>query len=442
MRITVNGYITHKEAEKYSDCADNYAYNKDTHRFAISDGVTKSFFPRIWSKILVDKFVALQGAADLSIEECQSKWLDKVTEKVNSPDVKWFTKNAFIQNKSGLATLVTLRFDRGNWYAKALGDSFLFFVPKGKNDFKDWVYLSSKYSSLKSEPVVFDSFPDYYSSREDKHGTENEISGKLEDGKFYLMTDALSEWLFDKKQEALDEIREKWTTQNEFELSINKLRQLGVLNNDDSSVLIIDMENDGKQEFKYMSVNVQDIKDLIKNEDKDDVKKEETFITEALKQKTPTLEIEDPKEPEEQEKINNEHVLQKVEDKLVAINKKINGLFLVNGVLIIFLISGLVYVSVSIKDFKQILSIVNEKEVLKELSTEEKNWDSPENDSMPEKELSDNAQQTIETVKRIYEKAMQEIEKEIKASELKPLSEADSLQLNKILKEHGITFGN
>ena len=322
MRITLRGFITHKEAEKYADCADNYAYSITNHRFAISDGVTKSFFPKIWSRILVDKFVALQGATDLSIEDCQSEWLQQVTKIATSPDVMWYTNNAFIQRKSGLATLVTLRFDKNMWYAKALGDSFLFFVPKGKNNFKDWVCLSSK-----PEPIAFDSYPDYYSSREEKNGIEKEITGKLEAGKFYLMTDALSEWLINEKGNALKEI-ETWVNQNVFEQRITDLRNKGLLNNDDSSILIIDIEKDGKQELTYKSVSVQNIDNLLENKGKNEIKKEKMDT-------------------------NNEQILQKIEESSIAIHKKINRSILVNVVLIL-IISGLVYIfSVNNKSSKQ-----------------------------------------------------------------------------------------
>jgi len=325
MRITLKGYITHKEAEKNSDCADNYAYNTTNHRFAISDGVTKSFFPKIWSRILVDKFVSLQGATDLSIEDCQSEWLQHVTKIATLPDAMWFTTNAFNQRKSGLATLVTLRFDKNRWYAKALGDSFLFFIPKGKTNFKDWVYLSSRYISSKPEPIIFDSYPDYYSSREEKNGIEKEIEGKLETGRFYLMTDALSEWLINEKEKALKEI-EAWINQDVFEQKITDLRHKGLLNNDDSSILIIDIEKDGKQELTYKSVSVQKIDDLLESKEKNEVKKE-TMDT------------------------NNEQILQKIEESSKAIHKKINRLILVNIVFIV--ICGLLVFSVNIKDTNQ-----------------------------------------------------------------------------------------
>ena len=381
----------------------------------------------------MDEFVALEGAANLSIKSCQDKWLKEVTEKVKLPDVKWFTKNAFIQRKSGLATLVTLRFDEGNWYAKALGDSFLFFIPQGKNNFEDWVYLSSKYSSSKPESVVFDSYPDYYSSREEKNGTEKEISGKLKAGRFYLMTDALSEWVFNEKQKALNEIRRKWNSQSEFECSIDELRQLNSINNDDSSILIIDLEDDGKKEFKYKTIDVKKIDDLIKNEKKDDVKEEETINIGVLKkQETPILEVETRKKSEEQENIsaekstynNNEQLTQKIEEKFVVINKKVNGLLLLNGVLFL-VICGLFYVfSENIKDLKQRLPIKNEEVSLKasgqaESTMEQNYWKQVQ-------ELPDIAK-FIKNGMEISNKAKKDNNEEISKSELTPISKEDSL---------------
>jgi len=292
MKITVKGYITCKDAENYSDCADNYACNAETNRFAISDGVTKSFFPQIWSKILVENFVALKGATEFSIEDCQSEWLKQVTEKITCPNVKWFTRNAFSRQESGLATFVSLYFDKEKWVAHTLGDSFLFFIPKGRDEcFDDWVKLSSK-----SEPVIFDNFPDYYSSREKAHGEVKLHEGTLEEGTFYLMTDALAEWVFNEKENALNEVREKWNTQSDFQTSVNELRELQKLNNDDSSVLIIDIKDDGKPEFSYVPVTVTEIKDLIKKETENASLADETLdgskVIEASVQPSENLENE------------------------------------------------------------------------------------------------------------------------------------------------------
>lgn len=283
MKIKIRGFITHKVAENYSDCADRYAVNTDNNRFAIADGVSKSFFPDIWADILVNDFVLSNHIENkYFIDSCQFKWRAEVEKKVQSPDVKWYTKNAFIKNASGLATFVTLRFEKDKWFATALGDSFLFFIPNKNIGFDDWVKISSK-----PEPVVFDSFPDYYSSRNQEYGKEKKAESDLSEGTFYLMTDALSEWVFSKKEEAIDEINNKWNSQNDFEHSVNELRNLNYLNNDDSAILIINLANDGKQELTYESVDVQNFNELVVKEkemlekQKKVEEKEESFITEA-----------------------------------------------------------------------------------------------------------------------------------------------------------------
>lgn len=285
MKITIRGYITHKMAEHYSDCADRYAANMKSNRFAIADGVSKSFFPDIWADILVNNFVSAEKENEFSIEKCQSEWLKQVSEKLQSSDAKWYTKNAFIKKESGLATFVTLRFESNKWFANALGDSFLFFVPKENAGFDDWIKLSSKPS-----PVVFDSFPDYYSSRNKAHGNEVKIEQDLVAGTFYLMTDALSEWVFNQKEKAIDEIKEKWDSQNEFERCINELRSLNQLNNDDSAILTIEIEEDEKSELSYEKTDIQYLYGLIKNEKETltqevQEEKKESFIEEVKVEK-------------------------------------------------------------------------------------------------------------------------------------------------------------
>jgi hypothetical protein len=264
MRLSLKGFITCKDAERYSDCADHYAYNMEAHRFAISDGVTKSFFPKLWSKILVEQSVASSGAAVLPMEHCQDEWLSIVTQKMSEPDVKWFTRNAFVCKDPGLATLVTLSFDDDNliWTAEAIGDSFLFFVPDTvKNDFEKWDKLSSK-----PDPVEFDNYPDYLSSRGNGRGEKREMAGYLVPGTFYLMTDALSEWLFNEQSEALRIIDEEWNDQKTFELSIARLRAAGRLHNDDTSALIIRLDDDNIWDICDGDIDVTDLDELIEAE--------------------------------------------------------------------------------------------------------------------------------------------------------------------------------
>ncbi|AKQ46404.1 hypothetical protein TH63_13480 [Rufibacter radiotolerans] len=268
MQISINGYITHKKGELYSDCRDSYAWDKSCHKFAISDGVSKSFFPGIWSQTLVNNFVNVKEVIETDyILKCQEEWLNQVKEIVLKPDARWYTKNAFNRNSPGLATFVGLQFfeKEKKWTAYALGDSFLFFLPKGWNDFeKDCVKLSSK-----STPIEFDNYPDYLSSIGDKHkGKRQRLKGKLESGTFYLMTDALAEWFLNSKEIALHNIN-IWRNQADFERFVDITREGGKLSNDDSAILIINVIDDGERDIVYTPTNVSVLAELIAKQGKD-----------------------------------------------------------------------------------------------------------------------------------------------------------------------------
>ena len=57
MLVSVKGFIYHKTAENFSDCFDRYGVNASANKFAISDGITQSFFPDIWAEQLIDFYI-------------------------------------------------------------------------------------------------------------------------------------------------------------------------------------------------------------------------------------------------------------------------------------------------------------------------------------------------------------------------------------------------
>lgn len=266
MKISFKAFISPKEAELFYDCADRYAINKEHNKFAISDGLSKSFFPKVWAETLVNNWVEKEWESDENyVEHCQQDWLEKVTEIVNKPDTKWFTRNAFNRKEAGLATFVGLQFyeksKKWYWKANALGDSFLFFVPSNLKEFETEVLkLSSK-----SEPIVFDNFPDYLSSIGNKHhGAKQPKGAVLNEGTFFLMTDALAEWFINEQKNAIHKT-EVWQSQDDFERFIAEER-LSKLGNDDSAILIIKVADNKKDDITYEPENVSDINDLIDKE--------------------------------------------------------------------------------------------------------------------------------------------------------------------------------
>ncbi|MEP5935356.1 MAG: hypothetical protein ABJ218_09570, partial [Winogradskyella arenosi] len=253
------------------------------------------------------------------ILDCQKAWLNQVTEIVNKPDVKWFTKNAFNRKESGLATFVGLRFfkKKKEWYwkANALGDSFLFFIPKKLENFsKECIVLSSK-----QNPIVFDNFPDYLSSIGNNHKGEKQIQENLlTSGTFYLMTDALAEWFLNEKENAINKI-EVWQNQKDFERFVNEERHNKKLGNDDSAILTIKIEEDNKSELTYVLKDVSDINELIKVQQKENEVSEKNKAQEFIllnKNSNSELPSEDikqeaPVENESPEEIKTENEKQK-----------------------------------------------------------------------------------------------------------------------------------
>jgi len=266
MKVSIKGFITCKSAEQYIDCADNYAVNKSSHRFSVSDGVSKSFFPKVWSEILVTQFVERTDLKENElIKVCQEEWQKRIDEIVSLPDTKWFTKSQYNRKDPALATFVGLQFfeKEKKWSASALGDSFLFFVPNGFKDYqKELVKLSSK-----TEPIVFDNFPDYLTSIGGSHkGRAKEKSGNLRNGTFYLMTDALAEWFIKEGENAIGKIT-VWKSQADFERFITQAIEENQLTNDDCAILCIELTEVEKKGIDYPKIQVTDLNDLITDQE-------------------------------------------------------------------------------------------------------------------------------------------------------------------------------
>ncbi len=273
MEVSIKGFIYHKTAEKYADCFDRIGVNVKTNKLAISDGVSKSFFPDIWAELLVEFFLKNEGRINIAnIDEykaIQNEWLKKVSEIVNKPNQKYFVRNFFIQGRPAAATFVGLHFYKDNtslkWEAVALGDSFLFFIPKDveniNENFNKVIHLSSK------NDFEFNNFPDFFDSRSHTHkGRISQREYNLTGGTFYLMTDALAEWFISEKQAAIQEIS-KWKSQDTFEKSVIQLRKT-TLYNDDSAILIVNIEEDNIPEIHYKEILVTKLDELIETENK------------------------------------------------------------------------------------------------------------------------------------------------------------------------------
>jgi hypothetical protein len=298
MKVNIKGFITSKSAEQYIDCADNYAVNINSHRFSVSDGVSKSFFPKVWSEILAGQFVERTDLKESElIKVCQDEWQKRIDEIVSLPETKWFTKTQYSRKDPALATFVGLQFleKEKKWSASALGDSFLFFVPKGYKDYqKELVKLSSKV-----EPIVFDNFPDYLTSIGESHkGRAKEKGGNLRNGTFYLMTDALAEWFIKEEENAIGKIT-VWKSQADFERFIAQAIDENQLTNDDCAILCVELSEADRNGIKYEKIQVTDLNDLINDQEAEKEKIIQKKLTEEKPKQENEGEIQKAKELED-----------------------------------------------------------------------------------------------------------------------------------------------
>lgn len=268
MRFNIKGFITSKSQESYSDCADNYAFDIGNNRFAISDGVSISFFSEIWSRILTHRYVENQAPIDAKfLSDCQDEWKKSVVEIVKKPEAKWFVKAKYNKQEFAAATFIGLQFieEELKWMVQSIGDSFLFFIPKDCTDYEKIITYPTE------KGFVFDNYPNYLASIDNNHRGKRHISTKknLEEGTFFLMTDAIAEWFVNELKENVEKAVDlllNIENQEHFLQIIHTKRSDNSLKNDDTTILIIEVIDDKQPGFHYSIDYFSDLDELINDE--------------------------------------------------------------------------------------------------------------------------------------------------------------------------------
>ena len=132
-RVQVRAFIVQKMSEPFQYCEDHYAISKNRERFAIADGATMSFFSRIWAKELTNNFFNDSRGRGSFVEKSKKEWLSFVEKFVEeSKDI--YALNRYHMGDIASATFVGLELSLPSkkWTAQAIGDSFLFFIRRGK----------------------------------------------------------------------------------------------------------------------------------------------------------------------------------------------------------------------------------------------------------------------------------------------------------------------
>lgn len=197
---TLNLFNVGKHPEEPRKSQDAVDVNETMGLYAIADGVSRSFFPDIWSKLIVyqfceashemlDRLFEGQGIASW-LSPLQKHWRQFVAEKIEisgRPELR----NRLLKRDNAATTFVGLQIypyqHIGKWRAIIVGDSLLMHIRSNQ-------LLGSH---IKNHPSQFSSFPDTIKSYPgDQFDTVKIVMGEWEHGdEFILVTDAIGQWM-------------------------------------------------------------------------------------------------------------------------------------------------------------------------------------------------------------------------------------------------------
>ena len=276
--MKLRGFITHKAAEYYSDCADYFRICPRTKRVAVSDGVSQSIMPAEWARILVDSFVNEEWAPGESTAILKEKWLTQAKEFANEQREQgknpWMLENCLANKDGAAATFCGVIFsDGGKWTASILGDSSLVEIDK----------VNHIVRICSSKEGAFDNRPDFFDSFNEDNGEIRQYEGTLnKDSKILLVSDPFSE-LFQKVKGTPEEVVVvkdllAITDINSFNSIVDALRKDFQMHNDDSTLVIIEPDESDVMTILYektLESSLQEEKKRLEEERKELERKKE-----------------------------------------------------------------------------------------------------------------------------------------------------------------------
>ena len=249
--MKLRGFITHKAAEYYSDCADYFRICPRTKRVAVSDGVSQSIMPAEWARILVDSFVNEEWVPGESTARLKETWLTQAKEYANEQRKQgknpWMLENCLVKKDGAAATFCGVVFsDERKWTASILGDSSLVEIDNDKHIVR---ICSSKEGPIDNRPDFFDSF-------NEDNGEIRQFEGTLDkDSIMLLVSDPFSE-LFQKvkgtpEEESVVNALLAVTDIAVFNATVDVLRTDYQMHNDDSTLVIIEPDESDEMIILY-----------------------------------------------------------------------------------------------------------------------------------------------------------------------------------------------
>lgn len=246
MEVISKYFTTHKRDENDEDIQDSVCVNEEKGRYALSDGVSKSFLPRLLADILTETYVTAST--------------DDTFPHVNLPAIFKKRKEAYVSSlddfgiamqeiaeetyEKAAATFVGLEICNQHVSWKVIGDSCLFIIPDKGNI----QCICSEKTAIDADGSIHISFGnDPAQIQSDGKIYGNLITGsiKRDSGWYILMSDAISDWFIDRYNNKENVIQRLFALDSnaEFEDLIEEEFQSKRMKNDDCSVILIRVED-------------------------------------------------------------------------------------------------------------------------------------------------------------------------------------------------------
>ena len=250
MEAIFKAFSTHKRGERSEDNQDSICINAKKCIYALSDGVSKSFLPRLLSDILTKSFVDTDDIDNFPDSNLSHSFKNKRDEYLSSLDDFGLMIQECAEEEfhTGAATFAGVKIHNGKLLWKVIGDSCLFIIDDDGAGLKCISSCFMSYDETGKLTIDFDNTPSHIKS-------DGTIVGRFVSGSIELypcwiiiMSDALSEWFIKQYNDGINVTEELYSIecQDEFEQFVDKEYQEKRLKNDDISFILIRVMKKGE----------------------------------------------------------------------------------------------------------------------------------------------------------------------------------------------------
>lgn len=241
----VKSFLTGKRGEGRNSIEDSISVDISNGRFAVSDGVSKSFLPQVWSSILTQAWITVDKIDNFPQEdlgEIFRQERDRILELLDE-DTRMDYEDLETKYKTASATFCGIEYHKGVLKWAIIGDSCLFIMPDGEYP----LCISSHSMPTDNEGHItpyFDNTPFQVFANGKVYGEWIRGERDFEKGTLLLMSDAMSAWFINTHNDGhnpLDQLM-ALTDDESFEQWVDEQYRLGLLNSDDESVVIVQLE--------------------------------------------------------------------------------------------------------------------------------------------------------------------------------------------------------